>query len=173
MPRSRMAPSTDMIKPAESPSRYHPIDRPSQVAISDPAMPMSIVAINPPGSLPGVRNLATAPTTSPINTTQSQCINVLRSADTWENPGPQSAGRSIYRRCRPEGLDMVSEIQPKTSLANWIPRPPISISPLILRAVLDLLRHCRDVATCRFMTRKIFLSFDRHFYRSSCGASSN
>src|SRR3954470_7489893 len=54
-------------------------------------MPMSIVTINPPGSLPGVRNLATAPTTSPINTTQSQCINILRSADAWEIQSPSAA----------------------------------------------------------------------------------
>src|SRR3954469_25574070 len=63
MASSNTAPTTDMISPADCPSWYQPTALPSQVATIDPAMPSRMVTMNPPGSLPGVMSLASAPAT--------------------------------------------------------------------------------------------------------------
>src|SRR5271157_694971 len=51
----------------------------------DPAIPISIVIQMPPGSLPGMRNFATAPTTNPMISVQSKlsiCVLlILRNFD--------------------------------------------------------------------------------------------
>src|SRR5277367_4132470 len=47
--------------------------RPIHVPRKEPAMPMSIVIQMPPGSLPGMMNLAIAPTTRPMRAVQSRC----------------------------------------------------------------------------------------------------
>src|ERR1043166_4558036 len=71
-----MAPITDMMNPADCPGAYIPSTRPSQVATTDPAIPKSIVIMIPPGSLPGMRNLATTPITNPTKATHNHSIKV-------------------------------------------------------------------------------------------------
>src|SRR4029450_9293907 len=44
---------------------YHPTARPRKPPTSAPAMPNRMVTIHPPGSRPGMRSLATAPTINP------------------------------------------------------------------------------------------------------------
>src|SRR5208337_2208438 len=65
--KSRIAPTTDIINPADCPSLYQPNTRPRYPAMNEPASPSNIVTIHPPGSFPGIRNLATAPMIRPIN----------------------------------------------------------------------------------------------------------
>src|SRR5450755_1421469 len=54
--------------------------RPAQVATNDPAMPINMVTMIPPGSLPGMMSFATAPMTSPINSVQSRCMGLSSGA---------------------------------------------------------------------------------------------
>src|SRR5512133_1041181 len=61
-----MAPMTEAIKPAGCPGSYQPIARPRNPATKAPAMPSRMVIKQPPGSRPGIRNFAIAPTTKPI-----------------------------------------------------------------------------------------------------------
>jgi hypothetical protein len=62
------------MKPAGWPSLYQPRCCPMYVAIKAPAMPRRMVRINPPGSLPGMSNLAMAPTTKPTTIVHKRCI---------------------------------------------------------------------------------------------------
>ena len=54
-----------MKKPAPSFGPYQPSARPMKPPITAPAMPSSIVTMNPPGSRPGISSLAIAPTIKP------------------------------------------------------------------------------------------------------------
>src|SRR5689334_24063363 len=54
--------------------------------MNDPATPISIVMMIPPGSLPGIMSFATAPMTSPIISVHSTCI--------------LSSFRAMFRRAR-------------------------------------------------------------------------
>src|SRR5436190_5931255 len=61
-----MAPMTEAMKPAGCPGSYQPTTRPRNPATKAPAMPSRMVIKQPPGSRPGIRNFAIAPTTKPI-----------------------------------------------------------------------------------------------------------
>src|SRR5262249_52571833 len=49
--RTMIAPTVAPMKPAPSPTRYHPIAWPRKVATKAPTIPSSVVRINPEGSL--------------------------------------------------------------------------------------------------------------------------
>ncbi len=57
---------TAPMNPAESPGWYQPTSLPSRVESSAPATPSAMVIKKPPGSLPGIRNLAIAPAMKPM-----------------------------------------------------------------------------------------------------------
>lgn len=61
-----IAPTIEKMNPADCPSWYQPTARPIQPARSAPAMPSSMVMMIPPGSFPGIINLAIAPTIKPM-----------------------------------------------------------------------------------------------------------
>src|ERR1700730_14555205 len=54
-----------MTNPTGSPSPYQPTSRPRKPPTRDPTIPRSAVMKKPPGSRPGIRNLATIPTARP------------------------------------------------------------------------------------------------------------
>src|ERR1043166_2511217 len=72
--------------------------------MSDPATPISMVTMIPPGSLPGITNFATAPTTKPIKSSHIRCIaspcrrisggRPLLSAAVGVDFGPKTTGLS-------------------------------------------------------------------------------
>ncbi len=61
-----IAPMIEAIKPTGSPSVYQPAARPMYPATKDPATPSSMVTMIPPGSFPGIKSFATAPTIRPM-----------------------------------------------------------------------------------------------------------
>jgi hypothetical protein len=73
---SRIAPTIEAKKLAPPPSEYHPAARPIQVATTAPPIPISVVIIKPPGSLPGMINFARAPTIKPTIIAHIKCINI-------------------------------------------------------------------------------------------------
>src|SRR5215831_229459 len=67
------------MKPAFCPSAYQPTARPMQPAMNEPATPSNIVTMMPPGSLPGMINLASAPTIKPTMSIHRTCMRCLLS----------------------------------------------------------------------------------------------
>src|SRR6266550_4701050 len=72
-----IAPTIDARNPAESFGPYQPAARPIQNAINAPAIPSSVVMINPPGSFPGIISLAMSPTMNPMIIIPIMCITFL------------------------------------------------------------------------------------------------
>src|SRR6476661_8271926 len=70
MIRITIAPMVEPMMPALCPWPYQPSAPPSRLATSAPATPRPIVIKIPPGSLPGMMNLASAPATSPMTAVQ-------------------------------------------------------------------------------------------------------
>jgi hypothetical protein len=53
--------------------------------MSAPTMPMRIVTMNPPGSFPGIKNFAIAPTMRPMINIQRKFINLVVSGRVGKN----------------------------------------------------------------------------------------
>ena len=73
MARRIIAPMSDIMKPADCPSPYHPTARPIHVAATDPAMPSRAVTIHPPGSFPGIMRLGQSSNHKTYQHNPSQC----------------------------------------------------------------------------------------------------
>src|SRR5579862_1894179 len=69
-----MAPIIEAKNPADWSGPYHPTARPIHSASKAPPMPISVVMMKPPGSRPGVRNLAIRPTMKPMMILTRKCI---------------------------------------------------------------------------------------------------
>src|SRR5574337_1890556 len=90
-----MAPTTDAMNPADCPSWYQPTACPRYLARREPAMPMMIVTMNPPGSFPGMMNFAMAPTTRPITIAQMMCIAPPQEVMAGARPGGSAAPNTM------------------------------------------------------------------------------
>ena len=72
-----MAPMIEAMMPGLlAGSRYMPTARPRKPATNEPAMPSSIVTMMPPGSLPGMNSLASAPTIRPTMSMARMCMMI-------------------------------------------------------------------------------------------------
>ncbi len=75
-----MAPLTAMTNPTGPPDRYQPTALPIHPPSSAPALPNAMMMIDPPGSHPGIKSLATLPTTSPNRIQPNMCMAHLLEA---------------------------------------------------------------------------------------------
>src|SRR5918995_3937678 len=87
---------TEAMIPGPSPGlAYQPRARPRKPASRAPATPISMVTKNPPGSLPGIRNLAIAPTTNPmIKVHRIHIVPSKGGPKIYQRPGPDICERA-------------------------------------------------------------------------------